>query len=80
MPYQGPKGQKKVHIWIEENEDKRNAACEVCQHKSTKDDYLVICKGCNVATHCSCYGRELIPPKGRDKNWVERNPDSQWHC
>jgi len=38
------------------------------------DDYLVICKRCNVATHCSCYGRELIPAIGRKKNWVDRNP------
>ncbi len=39
-------------LWINENNDNDNIACDVCLHKDdNEDDEIVICEGCNAAVH-----------------------------
>ncbi|CAN0263585.1 unnamed protein product [Phaeothamnion confervicola] len=45
------------------NPDDDLAYCAVCDNgDSLETDAIVICELCNVATHQSCYGIEVVPP------------------
>lgn len=43
-------------------EDDEDVNCDVCKNGDTpEDDMIVICEGCSVAVHQSCYGLKEIP-------------------
>ena len=50
--------------------------CDVCIddfYDEEKEDDLIICEGCNVAVHSSCYGNDLVGKKPSDI-------DGEWLC
>ena len=60
-------------IWISENAENCNQTkCDICMGDDDDEgDEMVLCDGCNVCTHQTCYGREILNtlPQG-----------SQWFC
>ena len=48
-------------IWIMENNLDKNVKCDVCMDDDDNEgDEIVICDGCNMAVHQSCYGRDIL--------------------
>ena len=57
---------------MQKNDVESEIVCDVCMSDfvdETTNDELVICEKCNVATHLSCYGHDLIHgiPEG---DWI----------
>lgn len=49
-------------LWIDANdcEDVKGTSCDICLgNDDNEGDEIVMCDGCNVAVHQSCYGREI---------------------
>lgn len=48
-------------LWIEKNgENASDTACDICLGvDDLEGDEMVICDGCNVAVHQTCYGRDI---------------------
>ena len=59
-------------IWIKENKDDdvEGTRCDICLgNDDNEGDEIVMCDGCNVAVHQSCYGRDInidLPMEGKD--------------
>jgi NuA3 HAT complex component NTO1 len=61
---------KHEHLWIEAN-DVGDPKCDVCLGPGFEDDEaIILCDGCNVAVHQTCYGLDL--EKGI--------PKGDWYC
>lgn len=49
-------------LWIHENnqDDIKGTSCDICLgYDDNEGDEIVMCDGCNVAVHQSCYGRDI---------------------
>ena len=59
-------------IYFYQNNKDKNIKCDACLSKCADDprDKIVICETCNVGTHQSCYGRELL----------DNVPTGEWNC
>ena len=60
-------------LWMTENDDDKEGKCDICQDDDDNEgDEIVICDGCNVAVHQTCYGRDIF----------NKLPDSddEWFC
>jgi hypothetical protein len=58
-------------IRIDSNDKDENIHCDICLEVSPeKKDAIVLCDLCNVATHQSCYGSDLL----------KKVPVGQWFC
>lgn len=60
-------------LWVDENNINDDIACDVCiGMDDDSDDEIVVCDGCNAASHRSCYGKELI--------YTMPAEDQDWYC
>ena len=57
-------------IWISENDENDfSTKCDICMGDDDDEgDEMVLCDGCNVCTHQTCYGRDILNtlPKGNE--------------
>ena len=59
------------HLWVHENNINNDISCDICiGMDDDSDDEIVVCDGCNAATHRSCYGAELL----------SKVPEGDWYC
>lgn len=64
-------------IYNKNNDSEKDMVCDICLDENTykENDLIVICDGCNSATHQSCYGG---PEKF--KNFDVNNESEPWFC
>ena len=60
-------------IYITKNDNDADIMCDVCLDDffdEDEQDDLVMCDGCNVAVHQSCYGHEIRKNRPQDhESW-----------
>ena len=60
------------NIWDKENDVKDNVLCDVCLWEFDEpEDQLVMCEGCNGATHQTCYGANLVGLKSQELSKID---------
>ena len=58
-------------IRIDSNDLDANIVCDICQENFAEiNDEIVLCDLCNVATHQTCYGGDIL----------KKVPTGQWFC
>lgn len=55
-----PNKQVYKSLWMAKNNENDCIACDVCLSENDEaNDQILICDGCNSATHQSCYGGDV---------------------